>query len=216
GMAVKDQNEPHGLKLTIEDYPFANDGLLLWDAIKEWVTSYVEHYYPQANLVKSDKELQAWWDEIRTVGHGDKKDEPWWPQLKTQADLIKIVSTMIWVTSGYHAAINFGQYDFTGYFPNRPTIAGTKMPNEDTMKKSGREKYIGGDIEEAWKVKPAIKVAFEKFKGTLKEIEDIIDTRNANPELRNRSGARLVPYQLLKPNSVSGVTGMGVPNSISI
>ncbi|GKA67964.1 linoleate 13S-lipoxygenase 2-1, chloroplastic-like protein [Tanacetum coccineum] len=35
GMAVEDQNEPHGLKLTIEDYPFANDGLLLWDAIKQ-------------------------------------------------------------------------------------------------------------------------------------------------------------------------------------
>ncbi|GKG13042.1 linoleate 13S-lipoxygenase 2-1, chloroplastic-like protein, partial [Tanacetum coccineum] len=34
--------------------------------------------------------------------------------------------------------------------------------------------------------------------------------------LKNRSGASLVPYQLLKPNSVSGVTSMGVPNSISI
>ncbi|GKE04018.1 linoleate 13S-lipoxygenase 2-1, chloroplastic-like protein, partial [Tanacetum coccineum] len=86
-MAVEDQNEPHGLKPTIEDYPFANDGLLLWDAIKEWVTSYVEHYYPQVNLVEPNEELQAWWDEIRIVGHGDKKDGPWWPQLKTQADL---------------------------------------------------------------------------------------------------------------------------------
>ncbi|GKG28328.1 linoleate 13S-lipoxygenase 2-1, chloroplastic-like protein, partial [Tanacetum coccineum] len=77
-------------------------------------------------------------------------------------------------------------------------------------------KYIGGDIEEAWKVEPAIKVAFEKFKGRLKKIKDIIDTKNANLELRNRSGAGLVPYQLLKPNSVSSMTKMGVPNSISI
>ncbi|KAI7726207.1 hypothetical protein M8C21_008551, partial [Ambrosia artemisiifolia] len=112
GMAVEDKSAPHGLKLTIEDYPFANDGLLLWDAITRWATTYVYHYYPQPNLVESDTELQAWWTEIRTVGHGDKKDEPWWPQLKTQQDLIKIVTTIMWVASGHHSAVNFGQYDF--------------------------------------------------------------------------------------------------------
>ncbi|KAL0371163.1 UNVERIFIED_CONTAM: Linoleate 13S-lipoxygenase 2-1, chloroplastic [Sesamum angustifolium] len=35
GMAVEDPTAPHGLKLTIEDYPYANDGLLIWDAIKQ-------------------------------------------------------------------------------------------------------------------------------------------------------------------------------------
>ena len=29
GMAVEDPNAPHGLKLTIEDYPYANDGLMM-------------------------------------------------------------------------------------------------------------------------------------------------------------------------------------------
>ncbi|GJT54616.1 ATG8-interacting protein 2-like protein [Tanacetum coccineum] len=84
------------------------------------------------------------------------------------------------------------------------------------LKSRTHDEYIGGDIKEAWKVEPAIKVAFERFKGRLKKIEDIIDTKNANLELRNRSGVGLVPYQLLKPNSVSGVIGMVVPNSISI
>ncbi|KAJ9555702.1 hypothetical protein OSB04_010316 [Centaurea solstitialis] len=130
GMAVEDSSAPHGVKLAIEDYPFANDGLLLWDAIKEWATAYVNHYYPQAHLVKSDEELQAWWTEIRTVGHGDKKDEPWWPKLETQHDLIGVVTTIMWVASGRHSAVNFGQYT-AGYTPNRPTNARTKMPNED-------------------------------------------------------------------------------------
>lgn len=113
-MAVEDPTAPHGLKLTIEDYPFANDGLILWDDIKQWVTDYVKHYYRDSALVESDKELQAWWTEIRTVGHADKKDEPWWPKLKTVEDLIGILTTMIWVTSGHHSAVNFGQYDFAG------------------------------------------------------------------------------------------------------
>ena len=73
-MAEKDPRAPHGLKLTIEDYPYANDGLILWDTIKQWVTDYVNHYYPKPGQIESDEELQAWWEEIRTVGHGDKKD----------------------------------------------------------------------------------------------------------------------------------------------
>lgn len=45
GMAVDDPTAPNGLKLTIEDYPYANDGLNLWFALKKWVTEYVNHYY---------------------------------------------------------------------------------------------------------------------------------------------------------------------------
>ncbi|KAL0419633.1 UNVERIFIED_CONTAM: Lipoxygenase 2, chloroplastic [Sesamum radiatum] len=136
-MAVEDPTAPHGLKLTIEDYPYANDGLLIWDAIKQWVTDYVTYYYPEASLVELDNELQSLWTEIRTVGHGDKKDEPWWPELKPPDDLIGILTIIIWVASGFHAAVNFGQFDYGGYFPNRPMIARTQMPTEDP---NGEEK----------------------------------------------------------------------------
>uniref|UniRef100_A0A2C9VDI1 Lipoxygenase domain-containing protein n=1 Tax=Manihot esculenta TaxID=3983 RepID=A0A2C9VDI1_MANES len=130
-MAVEDPTAKHGLKLTIEDYPFANDGMMLWEAIKQWVTDYVNNYYKDASKVVFDNELQAWWEDVRTKGHEDKKDEPWWPVLKTQQDLIQVLTTIIWVTSGHHAAVNFGQYVFGGYFPNRPTIARINMPTEE-------------------------------------------------------------------------------------
>ncbi|KAG6787644.1 hypothetical protein POTOM_003687 [Populus tomentosa] len=252
GMAIEDLTAPHGLELTIDDYPFANDGLYLWDAIKQWVSDYVNHYYPESGLVASDAELQAWWTEIRTVGHADKKDEPWWPELKTRHNLIDIITTIIWVASGHHAAVNFGQYPYAGYFPNRPTIARTKMPTEDPTDEEWKlflekpeaalmatfpsklqatrvmavlsvlsnhspdEEYIGEEIEQAWADDPIIKAAFEKFSGRLKQLEGIIDERNANPKLLNRHGAGIVPYELLKPFSKPGITGKGVPYSISI
>ncbi|KAJ7950556.1 Lipoxygenase [Quillaja saponaria] len=131
GMAVEDPSAAHGVKLTIQDYPYANDGLLVWDAIKTWVTDYVNYYYPDPALVESDQELQQWWTEIRTVGHADKKDEPWWPALKIPTDLVEIITTIVWVASGHQAAVNFGQYDVAAYFPSRPTIARTKIPTED-------------------------------------------------------------------------------------
>ncbi|KAK1586522.1 hypothetical protein Q3G72_003416 [Acer saccharum] len=252
GLAVEDPSAPHGLKLTIEDNPFATDGLVLWDIIKQWVTDYVNHYYPDPSLVESDKELQAWWFEIRNVGHADKKDEPWWPVLKTSEDLIEIVTTIVWVTSGHHAAVNFGQYTYGGYFPNRPTITRTHMPDEEPTEEtwklfmekpeavllealpsqiqatkvmavldtlsthSPEEEYLGDIVEPSWKQDPVINAAFERFNGKLKEFEGIVDGRNANTNLKNRNGAGMMPYELLKPFSKPGVTGKGVPYSISI
>ncbi|KAL0806830.1 hypothetical protein Bca101_099322 [Brassica carinata] len=141
GLAVEDETAEHGVRLTIPDYPFATDGLMLWDALKEWVTDYVNHYYPDAEQVMLDEELQGWWSEVRNIGHGDKKNEPWWPVLKTQDDLIEVVTTIAWVASGHHAAVNFGQYGYGGYFPNRPTTSRIKMPVEEPTEEELKEFY---------------------------------------------------------------------------
>ena len=148
--------------------------------------------------------------------------------------------------------MNFGQYVFAGYFPNRPTIARTNMPTENPsdeefknlLKKpevellkcfpsqiqatkvmavldvlsnhSLDEEYLGENMEPSWEGNPVIKAAFEQFSGRLKELEGIIDERNTNLKLKNIVGAGVIPHELLKPFSKPGVTGRGVPNSISI
>ncbi|GMQ00692.1 hypothetical protein CsSME_00047667 [Camellia sinensis var. sinensis] len=78
------------------------------------------------------------------------------------------------------------------------------------------EEYIGKEMEPAWTENLVLKAAFERFNGKLKELEGVIDDRNANMSLKNRVGAGVVPCELLKPFSEPGVTGKGVPNSISI
>ncbi|KHN21876.1 Linoleate 13S-lipoxygenase 2-1, chloroplastic [Glycine soja] len=78
------------------------------------------------------------------------------------------------------------------------------------------EEYLGETVEPAWEEEPLVKAAFEKFRGKLIELEGIIDARNADRTRRNRNGAGIVPYELLKPSSEPGVTGKGVPYSISI
>ncbi|MQL96402.1 hypothetical protein Taro_029076 [Colocasia esculenta] len=132
GMAVEDAAMPCGIKLVLEDYPYADDGLLVWSATKDWVHDYVTHFYPDhPNSVSSDVELQAWWDEIKTKGHPEKRNEPWWPNLETREDLETILTTMMWTASGQHAAVNFGQYPFGGYMPNRPAHMKKLIPEED-------------------------------------------------------------------------------------
>uniref|UniRef100_A0A0E0AXG7 Lipoxygenase n=1 Tax=Oryza glumipatula TaxID=40148 RepID=A0A0E0AXG7_9ORYZ len=253
GMAEEDPTAEHGLKLAIEDYPFANDGLLIWDAIKTWVQAYVARFYPDAASVTGDVELQAFWTEVRTKGHGDKMDAPWWPKLDTPGSLAHTLTTIIWVAAAHHAAVNFGQYDFGGYFPNRPSIARTVMPVEEPVdgaamerfldnpdqalrecfpsqvqatvvmavldvlsSHSTDEEYLGGEQTRPWNSDAAVQAAYAGFTARLKEIEGVIDGRNKDRKLKNRCGAGILPYQLMKPFSDAGVTGMGIPNSTSI
>ncbi|CAL5041923.1 unnamed protein product [Urochloa decumbens] len=254
GMAVEGKDGK--LELTIEDYPYANDGLLIWDAIKEWVSDYVAHYYPSASDITGDEELQGWWTEVRTKGHADKQGELWWPMLDSRDSLVQVLSTIIWVASAHHAAVNFGQYPYAGYLPNRPTTARQIMPPEEGRKGMRRlalepekvlldtfpsqfqstlalpvldvlsthspgEEYIGTHADPAWLAEGKIRSAFEKFRGRMMEIVAEIDDWNEDPERKNRHGAGVVPYVLLKPcygdpANKTTVMEMGIPNSISI
>ncbi|XP_021746681.1 lipoxygenase 6, chloroplastic-like [Chenopodium quinoa] len=249
GMAEEDPSAPCGVKLVIEDYPYAADGLLIWSAINEWVESYVSHFYPDSSAITSDAELQEWWKEIKEKGHADLKDEPWWPKLESKEDLARILTTIIWVASGQHAAINFGQYPFGGYIPNRPTLMRQLIPQEndpefqkflknpqatflsslpsklqgtkvmavqDTLSTHSPDEEYLGQVHGHWIDDQQVRNMYERFATRLKEVEEIIHQRNKDFCLRNRTGAGVPPYELLLPTSGPGVTGRGIPNSISI
>lgn len=128
GVAVADPSSPYKVRLLIEDYPYATDGLAIWHAIEQWVAEYLAIYYPNDGVLQGDAELQAWWKEVREVGHGDLKDAPWWPKMQTVAELGKACTTIIWIGSALHAAVNFGQYPYAGYLPNRPSVSRRPMP----------------------------------------------------------------------------------------
>ncbi|AET01678.2 seed linoleate 9S-lipoxygenase [Medicago truncatula] len=147
GLAVEDPSSPHGLRLVIEDYPYAVDGLEIWDAIKAWVQDYVSLYYPTDEAVQKDTEIQKWWKEAVEKGHGDLKDKPWWPKMQTVQDLVQSCSIIIWTASALHAAVNFGQYPYGGYILNRPTISRRFIPEPgtpeyDEMVKSPQKAYL--------------------------------------------------------------------------
>lgn len=254
-MAVPDSSSPHGLRLLIEDYPFAVDGLEIWSAIQTWVSEYCNSYYKTDEMVKEDAELQSWWTEIRTVGHGDKKDEPWWPEMQTKSELIDSCTIIIWVASALHAAVNFGQYPYAGYLPNRPTVSRRFMPEPGTpeyaelesnpdgaylktitaqfqtllgvslieilSRHSTDEIYLGQRESPEWTSDNEPVNAFDRFGKKLEEIEMRIMERNGHGRWRNRVGPVNVPYTLLYPNTSDyskegGLTGKGIPNSISI
>ncbi|XVE89674.1 hypothetical protein DITRI_Ditri20bG0014900 [Diplodiscus trichospermus] len=249
GIAVDDANSPHGLRLLIQDYPYAVDGLNIWFAIEKWVRDYCLFYYKSDEVVQRDPELQAWWKELREVGHGDKKNEPWWPKMQSREELIESCTIIIWIASALHAAVNFGQYAYGGYSPNRPTLSRKFMPEKGTpefaelesnpekaflktmtsqlqtltgislvevlSKHASDEVYLGQRTPN-WTTDAIPLAAFETFHNRLAEIEEEILKMNVDTNLKNRAGPVNVPYTLLYPTGEVGLSGKGIPNSISI
>ena len=250
-MAVRDPSAKHGLKLVIEDYPYAVDGLELWAAMKEYMADHVKIFYKSDKAVQDDTELQTWWTEVRTVGHGDKKDSPGWPTLDSIENLVYILTTIAWVASCHHAAVNFGQYAYAGYMPNHPSMTRRFIPEpgttewEQLQKDPERffldsisnetqaasvmstieilsthaldEEYLGQRQTPNWSNDERVLSAFAKFTDKMTDITQLIHARNADKSLKNRTGPVKMPYELLLPKSdTPGLTGKGVPNSVSI
>lgn len=253
---MEDPGEPSGVRLLLQDYPYAADGLDVWTAIKAWVTNYCEHFYRDDQDIISDIEIQEWWKEISQIGHGDKRyEEKCWLSLDSLANLIQVLTTLIWIASALHAAINFGQYDYAGYPPNRPTRCRKFIPAEGTMEyadflrdpdkyylqmipdrftttlgialievlsgHTADEVYLGQRASTAWTDDGEVLRMFEEFGENLRLVELKIDERNRNPRLKNRWGPARIPYTLLYPDTSNtgtekGVTGKGIPNSVSI
>ncbi|XP_043716745.1 probable linoleate 9S-lipoxygenase 5 [Telopea speciosissima] len=255
GMAIPDSSNRHGLRLVIEDYPYAVDGLEIWSAIETWVHEYCSFYYSRDEMIQGDSELQSWWSELRTEGHGDLKDEPWWPKMHTLSDLTQTCTIIIWIASAFHAAVNFGQYPYAGYPPNRPTKSRRFMPEPGTpgydelksdpdtaflktitgqikallgvsvieilSRHPSDEVYLGQRDTPEWTSDTEPLLAFQRFRNKLLEVEKKIMKMNKDPSKRNRVGPVKMPYTLLYPDTsnttgVGGLTGKGIPNSVSI
>ncbi|KAM3390864.1 hypothetical protein ACQJBY_012470 [Aegilops geniculata] len=246
GVARGDPKKPEELELLIKDYPYAVDGLEIWTAIKEWVTDYCTIYYADGDgAVAGDSELQAWWSEVRHVGHGDLSDAPWWPAMDCVGDLVETCATIIWLSSAYHAAISFGQYAYQGFVPNRPTITSREMPARAGAAVTVAE-FLGSitprteafalmaltmappvkpeeallgerpDMER-WTTDRRAAKALLEFQAELEAVAKAIAKRNADGTLKNRSGPVEVPYTLLTPTADPGSPHIaGIPNSIAV
>lgn len=175
--------------------------------------------------------------------------------MQTRADLTKTCTIIIWVASALHAAVNFGQYPYAGFLPNRPTISRRFMPEAGTpeyeelkinpdvvllktitpqlqtllgvslieilSRHSTDEIYLGQRETPEWTSDAEPLRAFERFGARLREIETSITQMNQDERWKNRTGPVKMEYTLLYPNTSDyskegGLTGKGIPNSVSI
>jgi arachidonate 15-lipoxygenase len=138
--ALPEEIKKRGME-KIPHYPYRDDGLLIWEAIKTFVTDYLNHFYPTVTEINDDTELQAWAAELSNQTTGGKvKGMP--SKINTVPELAQIVTTVIFTCGPQHSAVNFAQYEYMALASNMPLSAYQDIPDENldmedpmTMKK---------------------------------------------------------------------------------
>lgn len=213
--------------LALPDYPYRDDALLVWQAIREWVDGYVALYYADDAAVTGDSELAAWAATLANEGRIKG-----FPAIATRHALAQVCTMVIFTASAQHAAVNFPQraimdfapavtgagwaaepvertgHDKAGWLAMMPPLS-LALEQLDTLYLLGSLYYRPlGDYRcrsfpyPHWFQDPAVIGAegpLPRFQAVLAQVEQQIVARNAN---------RMVPYPFLQPSLI--------PTSINI
>ncbi|CAH2226058.1 hydroperoxide isomerase ALOXE3-like [Pelobates cultripes] len=110
---------------SLPNYFYRNDAMSIWTALESFISDIVHYYYKDDDSVSEDPELQAWVGEIFKEGFLDNQSSGIPSSLKTQAELIKYLTMVIFTCSARHAAFSIGQFDFYSWMPNGPSTLRT-------------------------------------------------------------------------------------------
>jgi arachidonate 15-lipoxygenase len=115
----------------LPSFPFRDDTLPIWAAIKRYVSGYLRLYYTGDQDVRDDDELQGFVFELTDPRYcglkglggltatGDDK-RPW--RLESLDYLVEMVSLILYTAGPQHASVNYAQYPLMSYMPS---VAGT-------------------------------------------------------------------------------------------
>jgi arachidonate 15-lipoxygenase len=206
---------------TLPDYPYRDDALLNWNAIRGWVGDYLRTYYRSDADVAADFELAAWYRELVASDGGRIRGWGREGAIGGFEDVVDAATLIIFTSSVQHAAVNFPQFDLMTYMPNMPLAGFAPAPGSravgeqdfldllpplsyarrqivilyvlGTTHYTALGKYAPQDLCD-----PRIEAPLQAFQEELDAVGRTIDERNL---------AR-APYAFLKPT--------GIPQSINI
>ncbi len=145
----------------LDEFPYRDDALLLWEAIANYTTRYLQRYYLDDQAVQQDRCLQAWATELGTPLDSHHPAEfpqapTWLPiewvtatelslelpnypripgfgEITSLQQLIDIATIIIFTCGPQHAAVNFSQFDYVNYVPNAPLALYSRPDTPSTL-----------------------------------------------------------------------------------
>ena len=183
-------------------YPYRDDALLVWDAIHQWVSDYLNLYYPTDETIHKDIALQTWAAEISAYDGGRIPDFGEDGGIKTLNYLIDATTLIIFTASAQHAAVNFPQKDLMGYAAAIP-LAGY-LPASTLKREVTEQDYLNllppldqaqrqynllsllgsiyynklGEYEQGYFTDEKVKPLLQAFQSHLQQVENTIKQRN--------------------------------------
>ena len=118
----------------LPEFPYRDDALLVWEAIRQWVSDYLDIYYQNDDAVNADYELTAWTDNLM-----DRGKVKGFKPITSKAQLAEVLTMVIFTSSAQHAAVNFPQSSIMAY---APAISGVIWGDKDPAG-SNEQEWLG-------------------------------------------------------------------------
>ena len=211
----------------IPDFPYRDDGLLLWGAIADFVQEYVGVYYASDLDVLEDPDIQRWFKEGFLESHAgclvfknmnpDQK-----VALDSRAMLCDLLTSIIWLRTGQVSAMRGGIFDYNAFVPNRPWSL--RRPPPDSKEEISNDEYLDflpgqGDTASVIAVASVLSHQEEAQAEKGELLENWITEPRAMPALKRfhqslvhveamiqvRNEGRLVPYPYLQPSEIPSI-----------
>lgn len=211
----------------LKQYHFRSDALLIYEAIKKYVTDYLKIYYDTDDTVLADEEIQNWRAEMvkpeGDQGLGIQGIPGNSGKFTSKEQIVTVCTCIIYTCSVGHAAANFKQYDEYAFPLNYPTrLCGTPPTSKDALSEkdillalpdkqttlntmiitkilSQKTTKSLGDFEVNYIYDPPAIQVVKEFREELKKISSTIKSLNKS---------RNPPFPYLDP--------LEVPNAISV
>ena len=206
-------------------YPYRDDGKLVWEAVHKFVKEYINCFYKSARDVIEDSELQRWSKEIGGSRIENNCEIPGFPtQFNNIDDLIETITNIIFIITGHHSCVHFGQHQYAGYVPNMPfsvyAPASKNFSKKDLMKLFPPFGKLSLSIGMAFYQTFIFYITDFKINRMGDYELDMFDGRSNNiiqkyqenlqkiaKEIDHRNQTRTFPYSLMNPKNIpNGVT----------
>jgi arachidonate 15-lipoxygenase len=105
----------------LRNFPYRDDGLLIWQALEEYVSQYVGIYYKSNQDIREDFELQNWIKALqKPIGEQGFGVVSLPQRLRNRDQLIDLLTQIIFTAGPQHSAIGWLQYQYMAFIPNMP------------------------------------------------------------------------------------------------
>ncbi|MDJ0697348.1 lipoxygenase family protein [Mastigocoleus sp. MO_188.B34] len=118
----------------LRDFPYRDDGLLLWNTLEDYVSEYIGIYYRLNRDVREDFELQNWLQVLKkSISDGGFGIASLPKQITNRNQLIDLLTQIIFIAGPQHSAIAWTQYQYMAFIPNMPGAIYKPIPEEKGM-----------------------------------------------------------------------------------
>jgi len=109
-------------------YLYRDYGFMIWDALENYIRTIIFREIHSDAAVRKDFCIQGWTQELSDVRYGNVRGFP--RLIESREHLVQTLTNIIFTATAQHSVVNFGQFDYYSFIPNKPLALTQLMPED--------------------------------------------------------------------------------------